>query len=151
MDHNALVRLFGFPATLLHGDLLVWDRWRWLKRRLPRTSNGETLIDIGCGTGAFSIGAARRGYDAVGLSWDARNQTVALERAALCGVKATFPVQDVRTLGAASEYNGRFDIAICLENIEHILDDAKLLRDIITDHTELLLSGNLDRRPRTVL
>ena len=28
---NLLIRLFGFPATLLHGDPLFLDRWRWLK------------------------------------------------------------------------------------------------------------------------
>ena len=31
---NWLVRALGFPATLIHGDTLVWDRWRWLKPRL---------------------------------------------------------------------------------------------------------------------
>src|SRR5215831_5582861 len=84
MDRSLLVRLFGFPATLVHGDTLVLDRWRWLKRRLPVTANGERLLDVGCGTGAFTIGAARRGYHALGLSWDERNQTTARQRADLC-------------------------------------------------------------------
>ena len=39
--------------------------------------NQEALIDIGCGSGAFSIGAALRGYNSLGLSWDERNQQVA--------------------------------------------------------------------------
>src|SRR5215831_19166903 len=84
MYKSVLVRLFGFPATLVHGDTLVLDRWRWLKRRLPQTANGEKLIDVGCGTGAFTIGAARRGYVALGLSWDERNQAEATRRAAIC-------------------------------------------------------------------
>jgi 2-polyprenyl-3-methyl-5-hydroxy-6-metoxy-1,4-benzoquinol methylase len=130
IGRNALVMLVGFSATLLHGDTLVWDRWRWLKRRLPRTANGEALLDVGCGTGAFTIGAAKRGYKPIGLSWDARNQAVARERAALCGFNIPFPIQDVRALGEATEYANRFDIALCLENIEHILDDFKLVREI---------------------
>ncbi|HUI20797.1 MAG TPA: methyltransferase domain-containing protein [Methylocella sp.] len=130
MDKSILVRIFGFPATLIHGDTLVVDRWLWLKRRLPVTANGETLLDIGCGTGAFSIGAAKRGYKAVGLSWDERNQNEANKRARICGANASFQVCDVRELHLFENFKSRFDVAICLENIEHILDDRKLMIDI---------------------
>src|SRR5438477_12636441 len=106
MDRSFLVQLFGFSATLIHHDLLVLDRWLWLCRRLPRTRNGERLIDIGCGTGSFTIGAARRGYVGMGLSWDLRNQQVASERAALCKVNnvVKFPIQDVRELEKCTEF-----------------------------------------------
>jgi SAM-dependent methyltransferase len=132
MDKSLLVRIFGFPATLIHGDTLVLDRWLWLRQRLPVTANGDSLIDIGCGTGAFSIGAAKRGYQALGLSWDERNQMEAKKRAQICGVNASFKVCDVRELHLFDEYKGRFDVAICLENVEHILDDRKLIIDIAT-------------------
>lgn len=130
MDKSFLLTLFGFPATLIHGDTLVLDRWLWLRRRLPRTANGETLIDIGCGTGAFSIGAALRGYKALGLSWDQRNQAEAAKRAAICKTEASFEVQDVRCLNSHENYYSAFDVAICLENVEHILNDRKLIIDI---------------------
>lgn len=128
---SLLVRVFGNNAALIHGDTLALDRWLWLRRRLFKTSNGERLIDIGCGTGAFSIGAALRGYKALGLSWDERNQSVARERALMCGApEARFDVLDVRRLHERSDLIGDFDVAICFENVEHILDDRKLLRDI---------------------
>lgn len=131
MDPSFLVKLLGFNATLIHGDPLVLDRWLWLKERIPSTRNGETLIDVGCGSGAFSIGAALRGYTSLGLSWDERNQTVASERARICGAEsATFEVQDVRRLGERRDLLGGFDVALCCENVEHILDDGKLIRDI---------------------
>lgn len=131
MDQSLLVKLVGFPATLMHSDTLVLDRWRWLKNRLPTTRNGEKLIDIGCGTGAFSIGAARRGYEALGLSWDERNQTVATQRAKLCRTPlARFAIQDVRCLHERNDLFGVFDFAICCENIEHIIDDKKLMESI---------------------
>jgi 2-polyprenyl-3-methyl-5-hydroxy-6-metoxy-1,4-benzoquinol methylase len=130
LDRHLLVRMLGFPATLIHGDLLIWDRWRWVKRRLPRTQNGETLLDVGCGSGALTIGAALRGYRAVGLSWDEDNQAKAKERAGLCGVDCSFPVLDVRHLGEAQAHKGAYDVALCLENVEHICDDRKLIRDI---------------------
>ncbi len=128
---NSLVKLFGFPALLIHGDTLVLDRWIWLRARLPRTRNGERLIDIGCGSGAFSIGAAKRGYKSLGLSWDERNQAVARERAAICRVSETaFEVQDVRRLAERGDLREQFDVAVCFENIEHILDDRLLFKSI---------------------
>jgi SAM-dependent methyltransferase len=132
MNSSVLVRIFGFSAALIHGDLLILDRWRWLKKRLPKTRDGETLIDIGCGSGAFTIGAALRGYKGVGLSWDTRAQTVAVERARICGVEVEFPIKDVRGLEQSHELKDRFDVAICFETIEHILDDRKFMRDIAT-------------------
>ena len=131
MEKSFLVRMFGFPATLIHGDSAVLDRWQWIKRRLPVTANGEKLLDIGCGTGAFTIGAAKRGYDALGLSWDERNQSVARDRARLCQANnARFDICDVRQLDERPEYREQFDVALCAENIEHILDDFKLVRDV---------------------
>jgi SAM-dependent methyltransferase len=131
MDRSLLVAAFGFPATLLHYDTLVADRWFWLRKRLPKTNNGERLIDIGCGTGAFTIGAARRGYSALGLSWDRRNQDVACERAQMCGAtQAKFEVVDLRHLHQRSDLVEAFEVAICLETIEHLRDDRKLLADV---------------------
>lgn len=131
MNKNFLTSIFGFPATLIHGDTLVLDRWRWLKARLPATANGERLLDVGCGTGAFTIGAALRGYSALGLSWNDRNQRTAQQRAALCGAaSAAFDVRDVRALDERDDLHEAFDVVVCLECIEHILDDRKLMRDM---------------------
>lgn len=128
---NFLVKILGFPATLIHGDTLVLDRWRWLKKRLSRPTKKARLIDVGCGSGAFTIGAARRGYTAVGLSWDKRNQAIAAQRAQLCKAPtASFEIQDVRQLHQRTDWHGQFDVAICLEVIEHILNDQKVFQDI---------------------
>src|SRR5262249_43831193 len=82
-------------------------------------------------TGAFSIGAALRGYDTLGLSWDERNQRVAAERASMCKAhSARFEVLDVRRMDTKADLRSRYDIAICLETIEHVLDDEKLVKDI---------------------
>jgi 2-polyprenyl-3-methyl-5-hydroxy-6-metoxy-1,4-benzoquinol methylase len=129
---NLLVRVLGWPATLIHGDTLVLDRWRWARPRLPLTLPASaSVLDVGCGSGAFTMGAARRGYEAVGLSWDERNQAIATSRANVLGLENTsFPICDVRRLDERPELHSRFDIALCFENIEHILDDQKLVKDI---------------------
>ena len=132
MNRSLLVRMFGFPATLIHGDTLVLDRWLWLAEYLPRVANGsKKLLDVGCGTGAFTIGAARRGYRSLGLSWDERDQKMAVERALICKADlAEFNIQDVRNLDERLDLQERFDVVVCCENIEHILDDQKLIVDI---------------------
>lgn len=131
MDNNFLVRHFGFPATLIHNDSMVTDRWFWLKKRLPRTLDKLKLLDIGCGSGAFTIGAALRGYVSLGLTWAEGDREKAAERAKLCGADcAKFEIMDVRELGSREDLNGDFDFAICLENMEHIVDNRKLMQDI---------------------
>jgi 2-polyprenyl-3-methyl-5-hydroxy-6-metoxy-1,4-benzoquinol methylase len=133
VDRSLLVKIFGYYAGFIHGDTLILDRWLWLKKHLPETKNGERLVDVGCGTGAFSIGAALRGYEALGLSWDERNQRMAGERAQICRAStATFEVLDVRKLDCRDDLIGQFDVALCFENIEHIIDDRKLIKDIAT-------------------
>jgi SAM-dependent methyltransferase len=128
---SILVNLLGFPATLIHGDTLVLDRWLWLKQHLPTAKKGDKLIDIGCGSGAFTIYSALMGYEALGLSWDERNQATAHERALMCKAeKARFEEQDVRQLDKRTDLTNQFDVAICFENIEHIINDSKLMCDI---------------------
>lgn len=131
MDRSLLIRLFGYRAGFIHGDTAVLDRWKFVCRHLPRTRNGERVFDAGCGTGAFSIGLASRGYETIGLSWDKRNQKTAQHRAGLVGLKnVTFPIGDLRNLGEMSEFAGKFEYVLSLENIEHVLDDRKLLQDL---------------------
>ncbi|MHB2007126.1 MAG: class I SAM-dependent methyltransferase [Acidobacteriaceae bacterium] len=129
------------------------DRWLWLKKYLPVVPIGSrSLVDVGCGTGAFTMGAARRGYRSLGLSWDKRNQTVAQQRAKICKAEnATFQVQDVRRLDERPDLAEQFDVAICCECTEHILDDVKLMQDIARclkpDRVLLLTTPNLSFKP----
>ena len=131
MFSSLLVRVFGFQATLQHGDALVWDRWRWLRGRLRYTRNEERLLDVGCGSGAFAIGLARAGYNSLGLSWDERNNSIAEERARICKApRAKFRICDVRELDQQQDLVGQFDVVTCTENIEHIIDDYRLMMAI---------------------
>lgn len=107
------------------------DRWKWLRGRLPLTRKDEGLLDVGCGSGGFTIGAAIRGYRSTGISWDERNQRVAEERAIIINAVGTsFDVVEVRQAGECPQYFDKFDVVICFECIEHILDDRKLLVDM---------------------
>jgi SAM-dependent methyltransferase len=128
MSH-ALVRLIGWPATILHGDTTVVDRWGWLRRHL-RPGPLRTL-DAGCGAGAFTMYAARRGNQAVGVAFDARDIRAAAERAALLRIPAVrFIAGDLRRLDEFGPALGDFDQVLLFETIEHIRDDRKLLADL---------------------
>ena len=126
------VKLFGYRTLLFTGDLLVYDRYRWLSKYLPETRNGENLIDVGCGSGAFTLAAAARGYNSTGISWDKRNQAEAEKTALLSGLsdKANFEILDIRNLDKKKFQNKGFDVCLNFENIEHIIDDKKLMIDI---------------------
>lgn len=133
MDTNLIVRLFGWKATLINGDTLVMDRWKWLSKKLPvRKSKSESynLLDVGCGSGAFTIGGASKGYKSLGLSWDKNNQLKAQKRANICQKDASFEVWDVRDLDKKKELINTFEYIICTENIEHIINDVKLMNDM---------------------
>lgn len=131
VDKSLLIRIFGYRAAFIHGDTAMLDRWNFVKRHIPRTGNGEKVFDVGCGSGAFTIGLARRGYDATGLSWDERNQKIAGERAMLANAsKIDFPIGDARQLDQLEGHRGRYEYVLSLENIEHILDDRKLMHDL---------------------
>lgn len=120
-----------FYKTLIHGDLMVIDRWRWLQRVTSHQPKGRVL-DVGCGGGAFCFGLARRGFSCVGLSWDMPRMERAQSRASSIGVDGavTFVVQDARHLDQREGWKDTFDYVVCTENIEHILDDRKLMGDM---------------------
>jgi SAM-dependent methyltransferase len=129
MTSQALVRMIGWPATILHGDPLVFDRWQWLRKHLARGK--KRTLDAGCGAGAFTLYAAKNQNEATGISFDDAMVRKASERARILKIKnASFIRGDLRLLDQLAPELGQFDQVICCETIEHIVNDAKLLRDI---------------------
>lgn len=75
--------------------------------------------------------AAMLGNEAVGLSFEKRNNKVAEERASILGIdKVRFLNADLRVLELCKPDLGLFDQIICTEVIEHILNDKKLISDL---------------------
>lgn len=140
---NILVKLFGWKATLVHGDPPVIDRWRFARRHLA--PGPLRTLDAGCGSGAFTMYAAKIGNEAVGVSFDERNNALAQCRADILGIKNIRFIQgDLRFLERFEEGLGVFDQILCFENIEHIKNDKKLLRDLtrlLRPHGRILLTA----------
>ncbi len=125
---NTPIRLAGPRSLLLLGDTLVLDRWRWLKSRLP--SAPASLVDVGCGNGWLAINCASLGHHALGLGWDGPDIKKAKKRAAAFGYDIRFEVQDIRMLSTRYDLKERFDVATCFEAIEHVIDDAAVMRSL---------------------
>jgi SAM-dependent methyltransferase len=123
---DALLRVFGWRFLLITGDTTVLDRFLWLRLHLRR--GPRRTFDAGCGNGAFSIYAASTGNRVVAASFSAEEQQDARARAETLGISGIdFRVIDLRELGAHAPGLGVFDQIVCLETIEHLLDDERLI------------------------
>ncbi len=140
---DATLRAFGWSPLLIHGDPSVLDRWLWLRGQL-RPGPVRTF-DAGCGNGAFSIYAARRGNRVVAASFSTAEQEGVRRRAGILGVEdIEFRQLDLRELPARRDGLGSFDQIICFETIEHILDDQAVvsaLADMLAPGGQLLLTA----------
>jgi SAM-dependent methyltransferase len=126
---NTLVRLLGWRGLLLYDDAIMFDRWLWLRRHLGR--GPVRTLDAGSGSGAFTLYACVAGNEAVGISFDERkNQTARARSKILKQERVRFITGDLRKLDELAAGLGSFDQIMCLETIEHIQDDAKLIRDL---------------------
>jgi len=126
---DALLRVLGGRAAILHGDPCVLDRWLWVRRWLR--GPGLRTLDAGSGNGGFAFYASRCGNPTTGLSLSPMEVATAERRARLLGMDDVgFRCCDLRELDAHATSLGMFDQILCLEVAEHIRDDAKLLRDL---------------------
>jgi SAM-dependent methyltransferase len=141
-----LLRIFGWRFLLITGDPCVLDRWLWLRRHL-RGGRLRTF-DAGCGNGAFSVFAARIGNEVLAASFSAEDQESARRRAEVLGERNIhFRVIDLRELREHRGELGCFDQIVCLETIEHVLDDEGLvgrLAAMLEPGGLLLLSAPFD-------
>ncbi len=127
--NNFLVRTIGWRATVLQGDPCVFDRWRWLRRHL--LAGPLRTLEVGCGSGAFTLYASKIGNCSVGVSNNDYDLSKARARAKILRVKnIEFATLDVESLRSLVERLGKFDQVICLETIEHIKEDKKLVSDL---------------------
>ncbi len=111
------------------GDPCVLDRWLWVRKHL----RGGPLrtFDAGAGNGAFSIYAAREGNRVLAASFSDEEMDSARRRAQAFGAgEIEFRKLDLRELERHLAELGTFDQIICLETIEHVLDDAGLIASL---------------------
>jgi len=94
-------------------------------------------LDLGCGTGNYSIYLATMGFNVTGIDISPTAIKIAQENAKKRGVKCSFFVADV--LGNLNEVKGKFDFVYDWELLHHILPEQR--RIYIENVQRILNSG----------
>nr|WP_276582079.1 class I SAM-dependent methyltransferase [Cellulomonas sp. RIT-PI-Y] len=96
-------------------------RWDLVDRVLP-TDRRLSVVEMGCGMGAFGARLAARYADYTGVEPATESAQVARERVAPYGGRVVADQSDL-------DPDQRFDLLCAFEVLEHLEDDAGLLRD----------------------
>jgi SAM-dependent methyltransferase len=105
--------------TFFAGQAAVYEQNGFTKNTVPEVDflleelpleRGDSILDVGCGTGRHSIELARRGYTVTGLDLSSEMLAKAAEAASIANVN----VEWVHADATRFSFPGRFDAAICL-------------------------------------
>jgi SAM-dependent methyltransferase len=118
-DGYSLENAARFGWSSVSGDLLP-ERVELLDRYVV----GRTVLDAGCGGGAFVDYLARKGFDATGVDKHAVFLGVAEER----GFKGRFLQADLTDRLPFPDRS--FDTTICFDVLEHVADDSAAVREL---------------------
>jgi 2-polyprenyl-3-methyl-5-hydroxy-6-metoxy-1,4-benzoquinol methylase len=126
---EALVKLGGWRAPVFFGGASDVDRWKWVAAHAE--PGRVRTLDAGSGLGALSFHAAKLGNQVVAISFVPENNQKARTRARILGLdNIEFIDGDLRVLDQMSPKLGKFDQIYCVEVIEHVIKDEKLLHDL---------------------
>jgi len=129
-------RWYDTPAGQAHDRVQKDD----VRRLLRPASAGETLLDVGCGTGHWSAFLVEMGYQVTGV--DVSPAMIEVARAAM--PECTFQVADAHQLPFD---DGAFDVVASMATLEFLPDQAAAIREMARcarEHGRLLV-GTLNR------
>ncbi|MDE6679130.1 MAG: class I SAM-dependent methyltransferase [Ruminococcus sp.] len=89
-----------------------------------KTTNGNILLDLACGTGSISEEMARLGYDVIGVDNSQEMLGIALDKKFESGLNIQYLCQDMRNI----DMFGTIDVTVCaLDSINHLasIDDVR--------------------------
>lgn len=111
---------------------------------------GKSALDVGCGAGLLCEPLARLGADVTGVDAAPENIEAANAHAALSGLAISYRAGEIAAQGL-----GQFDLVTCMEVIEHVVDPAafvtELVRHVKPDGLLLLSTPNRTTASRLFL
>ncbi len=99
-------------------------RLQWIDRKVSLM--GTRVVDVGCGGGVLSEAMANKGAQVVGIDLAAKLLKVAELHALESG--ATVDYRHTSAEDLAAREPGSFDVATCMEMLEHVPDPASVVR-----------------------
>lgn len=106
-------------------DDVNYPAWLEHYRALLQLSPGEKLVDLACGTGAFSIPLAKQGFAVTGVDISRNMLSLAQEKARQAGARLQFICQDMQALQLPS----RVSAVMCgCDGINYLRDEQSLRR-----------------------
>jgi len=132
------------PSRPLHDLNPV--RLQYIERAAPLT--GRAVVDVGCGGGILSEAMARRGARVLGIDLARAVLDVAELHALQSGISVSY--QHIAAEALAELRPGEFDLATCMEMLEHVPDPAAslaALAKLVRPGGDIVVS-TLNRHPR---
>ena len=141
--HRLAPARLGFVREVVTAALLLPDRGL-------KPLSGVRLIDIGCGGGLVAEPLARLGATVTGIDLATDSIAAAKAHAAEAGVPVDYRAQSIEDVAAAGE---RFDVALCLEVLEHVPDPAAFLATAarVVEPGGVLIASTINRTSKAWL
>lgn len=108
------------PIGRLVDDIEKREIWKWLQPK-----RGQTIIDVGCGTGNYTVALAKEGIAVVGVDISRAMLERALEK--VKGMPVYLIESDAEQLPLKNDI---FDAAICVTALEFVTDPAAALKEM---------------------
>lgn len=114
-----------------------WRRFKYQPGRLVNTyvRPGDTVLDIGCGPGLFTLPIARRvGENGKVIAVDLQEGMLEIlkEKAAQDGILARIQLHKAESHSLALEYTGHIDVAFGCCVVHEVPDAARLMQEVFS-------------------
>ena len=119
----------AFDRYTTAGDSFSDNIERPAVERLTGDVTGARILDLGCGSGPYSVWFAQRGAQVVGLDLSQTMISLAQKRARDQGVKADFRVADIRNTLPFVE--AEFDLVFSATALHYVEDLTAAMKEIV--------------------